>query len=122
MNEEVLKTKEIVLKEQLKIVQLEKEKCDAIKCQDFLQARKINEQIEEAKNNLKKIIIPYQRLLIEQDSEDLDYIELLFTLALLENKFRKIILETELLEKNKLLKENIEKLLENFRKIQNKNF
>ena len=104
MNEEILNAKEILLKEQLKIVQLEKKKITDIKAQNYESARNIQDRIIEAKHHLHETIIPHLRLFIEQHSQELELNELIFTLAPLENKFRKIILEKEFLDKNKLLK------------------
>ena len=104
MNEEILNAKEILLKEQLKLVQLERKKLINIKSQDYESVRNIQDRIIEAKNYLQETVVPHCRKFIDQHSQDLEFTELLLTLAPLENKFRKIILEKELLEKNKLLK------------------
>lgn len=104
MNDEILNAKEILLKEQLKLVQLERKKFIDIKAQNYKSATNIQERIVEAKHHLDENIVPQLRLLIDQHSQELEFNELLFTLAPLENKFRKIILEKEFLDKNKLLK------------------
>lgn len=104
MNEKILNAKEILLKEQLKLVQLERKKIIDIKAQNYESVRNIQDRIIEAKHHLNENIVPHWRSFIEQDSQDLELTELLFMLAPLENKFRKIILEKEFLDKNKLLK------------------
>lgn len=106
MNEEILNAKEILLKEQLKLVQLERKKLINIKSQDYESVRNIQDRIIEAKNYLQETVVPHCRKFIDQHSQDLEFTELLLTLAPLENKFRKIILEKELLEKTKLLKQD----------------
>lgn len=98
MNQELLEAKENILKEQLNIVQLEKEKYACIVSQDYEQARRIKEQIEKAHNNLDIMVITYCRSIFREGSQNLKWKDLLFVLASLGSKYQNTIMETELQE------------------------
>lgn len=105
MNQKLLEAKENILKEQLHIVQLEKEKYACIVSQDYESATKIKKQIDKARINLEDVTIPYCRLIIEDNSKEWEWKDLLFLLAPSESKFQNIILETELRNQGKMLRE-----------------
>lgn len=106
MNLENLSAKEELLEAQLKIIRLEKKKNNFVKDQDYEKASCTQEQIVDAHDLLRDLVQNYRRFL--DANSILDYTDLLWIVASLENEYQNLILEKELLKKQDHLKESKE--------------